>query len=169
MTTKSSVETTTVRTLAPGSRFDRDDQLLRLILEAFEYQRGCVDPPSSAFAETVDSLAVRRQAEWLVVAEEATSNELAGCVFAELKPGECYLSRIAVAKTFRHRGLSSRMIEQASAIAREAGRAWLTLNVRLSLDDNQVIFRRLGFEVYASRSHPGFSEPTYHRMRRPVA
>jgi ribosomal protein S18 acetylase RimI-like enzyme len=166
VTTRSSADATTVRALAPGSRFDRDAELLGLILDAFEGQRGRVVPPSSAFSETEENLARRRQAEWLVLAEDAVSNVLAGCLFAEARPGELYLSKIAVGPGHRNLGLAGRMIDQAVPIARSADCPWLTLNVRVSLQDNLAIFRRLGFEICGGGSHPGFDVPTYHRMRR---
>jgi len=40
MTTKSSADAATVRAFAPGSGFDRDDELLHLNLDKFEYGRG---------------------------------------------------------------------------------------------------------------------------------
>jgi len=107
--------------------------------------------------------------EWLVVAEDARSRDLAGCLFAEQRPGELYLSKIAVSRSARKSGLGANMIAQILPIARQADCAWLTLNVRIALDDNQTIFRRLGFEIFESGSHPGFDAPTFHRMRRPVA
>lgn len=167
-TTRSSADHFEITAVAPGDRFSRDEDLLRLILDAFEDQRGRVDPPSSAFSESVDNLRRRRQAEWLVIAEQTGSDALSACLFAEARPGELYLSKIAVAPAARRRGLTGRMIERTLPIARQAGSPWLTLNVRVSLDDNQTVFRRLGFEMVESGSHPGFNTLTFHRMRLPV-
>jgi GNAT superfamily N-acetyltransferase len=168
VTTKSSADPFAITAAAPGDRFVRDEELLRLILDGFEGQRGRVDPPSSAFSESVDNLRRRRQAEWLVIAERAGSDELSACLFSEARPDELYLSKIAVAPGSRGRGLTGRMIERTLPIARQVGCSWLALNVRVSLGDNQAIFRHLGFEIFESGCHPGYTTPTFHRMRRAV-
>lgn len=104
-----------------------------------------------------------------MIGEDTGSHALAGCLIAELKASELYLSKLVVDRAHRKAGLGRRLIEHVLPVARQAGCTWLTLNVRIALEDNQAIFRRLGFEVFESGCHPGFDVPTYHRMRRLVA
>ena len=152
--------------IEPGGAFSRFDELLQLIRAAFGEQEGRLDPPSSAFRESVESLRAKLREQHLVVAID--DNKIVGCVFAEPRPEDLYISKLATHPNVRGRGLGSSLIDRIIDIAGKAGFEGLSLEVRIALKGNQRLFAAAGFMVVDARSHPGYDKPTFYEMRRAV-
>ena len=139
----------------------RDAQrMLDLILHAFAEYRGKLDPESSAFGETVESV---RQA--LEVGEGLAAwnggRMVGGLILEPRGAVGLYLGRLAVDPAYRGRGIAGGLAQAAEAWALRGGRFHLELNVRLALAGNIHLFERLGYRETARKSHPGFIHPTY--------
>ena len=135
-------------------------RMLDLILSAFAEYRGKLDPESSAFGETADSV---RQA--LATGEGLAAwndGRMVGCLILEPRGAAgLYLGRLAVDPAYRGRGIAGGLAQAAEAWARRRGRFHLELNVRLALAGNIRLFERLGYRETARKSHPGFAHLTY--------
>jgi ribosomal protein S18 acetylase RimI-like enzyme len=137
--------------------------ILALLLQAFAYMEGRIDPPSSLRDLTTEALT--RQAEvgeiWIIGAPVA-------CVVLTPKPGALYVGKLAVAASHRGRGLARRLLDQAEARAREMGLPALELQTRVELVENQAAFLAMGFQEVARTAHKGFDRPTSITYRRAV-
>lgn len=136
--------------------------VLALIRESFAGMEGRIDPPSSMHRLTAD--VVVRQAEegeiWIC------GNAPIACVFLEPKGGFLYLSKLAVARTYRGMGFARRLVDLAETRAEAHGLEGLELKTRIELTENHAAFRKLGFVVTGETCHPGFDRPTSLTMRK---
>ena len=82
--------------------------VLRIIRESFEEYRGVIDPPSNGPNETEETISRKMQTATAVLAE--ADGVPIGCVFYEPEPGHVYLSRLAVLKEYRRRGIGRALI-----------------------------------------------------------
>ncbi|MEP9372063.1 GNAT family N-acetyltransferase [Mesorhizobium sp. KR1-2] len=147
--------------------FSRWDELLALILDAFAYMNGVIDPPSSALKLTPANLAAKTREEAVFL---ATSGEhLLGCVFAASQPDHFYVGKLAVARGAQGAGVGRRLLEAVERYARESGKPVLELQARIELTGNQHAFRKLGFAETARTAHAGYDRPTSITMRKVLA
>jgi ribosomal protein S18 acetylase RimI-like enzyme len=137
--------------------------VLSLVIDAFA-PLATLTPPSGAAGETVEHLG-RIQAEGAILVAESMGR-MVGCVALEPSAGGFYLGRLAVHPDWRRRGIGQSLLAAAEAHAREKQAAALTLNVRLVLAGNIRLFEGAGYRITGQGSHPGFSVPTYHIMRK---
>lgn len=146
--------------------------LLALIKAAFEEQRGRVDPPSSALRKTRAILRRELQTASALVAQlqpgRALAGELAliGCVFYEPQGDVLYLSRLAVMPTYRGRGVGVALMREAEIRGKRMGLRAATLSVRLSLQEQQNYYEKLGYHFVAYGVHEGYTEPTFLKMEK---
>lgn len=147
--------------------FDRWDELLALILDAFAYMDGIIDPPSSALMLTPASLAAKACVETAFLA--SLGDELLGCVFMADKPDHFYIGKLAVAPAAQATGIGRRLLAVAERHARKRGKPILELQTRMELVGNQQAFRKLGFSETRRTAHPGYSSPTSITMRKVLA
>jgi ribosomal protein S18 acetylase RimI-like enzyme len=126
-----------------------------VIHAAFAPYRGKLVPESSAHDETVATVAKKMANGGAVVAEESSC--MLGASLFEVEGDALYIGRLAVLPEARRRGVAVLLVDAIERIAREEGRARLTLGVRLVLDDNIRLFTRLGFRETGRTSHPGFT------------
>ncbi len=150
-----------------GPDFSRWDDLLALILGAFAYMDGVIDPPSSAHRLTPASLAEKAQAEIAYAAMEGQT--LLGCIFCRPETGSLYIGKLAVAPGFQGRGAGRLLLDKAEQLARELGLPELRLETRLELTGNHAAFARWGFVKTGGYAHPGFDRITAIEMRKPLA
>jgi predicted N-acetyltransferase YhbS len=143
------------------------DGLLALILRAFAPMEGAIDPPSSAFRLTPESLRMKAGAETVFVARE--SSRLVGCLFAAGKGDALYLGKLAVEPARQRAGIGRALVAAAQAHALAEGRRALELQTRVELVGNQQAFARFGFTETARTAHPGFSRPTSITLRKELA
>lgn len=144
--------------------FDRWDELLALILDAFAYMNGVIDPPSSALTLTSENLAEKMRAETVFLA--TAGKELLGCVFVAEKADYFYVGKLAVAPTAQGAGIGKGLLAAVERFTRESGRSILELQTRIELTGNQRAFGRLGFVETARTAHPGFDRATAVTMRK---
>ena len=88
------------------------------------------------------------------------SQRVAACVCATPRDGMLYLDRLAVHPSYRRHGYAQALVQ---AVENEAARQSLqgvSLGVRLALEDNIALFRRLGFVEIGRSTHDGFDAPT---------
>jgi ribosomal protein S18 acetylase RimI-like enzyme len=131
-----------------------------ILRAAFEEYRGRLDPPSSAHAETADTVREKMKSAGVILAF-ADDDEAAGCIFCQPGEGYLYFSRLAVLPAYRRQGLGRVLIEQIEERARAMRLPRVRLGVRIVLDRQRAYYERLGYHVAESASHPGYTEPTY--------
>ena len=147
-----------------GPEFARWDELLSLILDAFAYMEGVIDPPSSAHRLTPASLAAKAHAELAYAAMEGQT--LLGCIFCRPEAESLYIGKFAVATGFQGRGAGRLLLEKAEELARELGLPALRLETRVELTGNHAAFARWGFVRTGGYAHPGFDRITAIEMRK---
>lgn len=144
--------------------FDRWDELLTLINDAFADMDGVIDPPSSAKRLTTDNLARKARDETCIVASDGS--RLAGCIFVAERADCLYVGKLAIAKEIQHRGIGRALMQKAEQLAVDLGKPILELETRIELTGNQAAFIRLGFHATARTAHAGFDRPTSITMRK---
>ncbi len=138
-------------------------EVCALILDAFAYMQGRIDPPSSALRMTAASIAEDAAAGALLLAE--CGSALVGCVFVRPKGDALYIAKLAVRPDMQARGIGRALIAAARDEARAHGLAELELETRIELTENHAAFARLGFVKIAETAHSGFARPTSITMR----
>jgi GNAT superfamily N-acetyltransferase len=147
--------------------FDRWGELLRVILDAFAYMDGVIDPPSSALRLTPASLKQKTQDEigYLAIKGE----KLVGCLFLAERETCFYVGKLAVDPGAQGLGIGRRLLETAAQYACRAGKPVLELQTRVELTRNHAFFRHLGFSEIALTAHPHYDHPTSVTMRRELS
>ncbi len=138
--------------------------LLALILRAFDYMNGRIDPPSSALALTPETLRDKAQAETAFLAH--IGDRMVGCAFLAEKADHFYLGKLAVDPDSQRRGIGRALMQAAEAHVRAAGKPEIELQTRIELTGNHRAFERLGYLETARTAHPGFDRPTTITMRK---
>jgi GNAT superfamily N-acetyltransferase len=137
-----------------------------LILEAFAYMNGRINPPSSALRLTAESMKADAAKGALLLAER--NGALAGCVFARRKDDALYIGKLAVRPELHGLGIGRKLVDAAREEARRLGIATLELQTRVELTENHATFARMGFVKTGETAHAGFAQPTSITMRAPV-
>lgn len=137
-----------------------------LIRAAFAEQGLVTEPPSSALCETAETIAGKLAAGGGAGVE--IGGTLIGVVLWTAEDDALQLGRLAVAPTWRGRGLASRLLEAGEAEARRRAFARLRLNARIELPLNRKLFARHGFVEVGARAHPGYQRPTIVVMEKPI-
>lgn len=154
-----------IEPLPPG--FDHWRELLDLILDAFAYMDGRIDPPSSAHRLTPESLKDKCAAETVFLARDG--DRLVGCVFLDDRGDHIYVGKLAVAPSLQGSGIGRRLMATAEAEARQRGKRFMELQTRVELTGNHAAFARLGFREVGRTAHAGYSRPTSITMRKDLA
>ncbi|MCB1394523.1 MAG: GNAT family N-acetyltransferase [Rhodobacter sp.] len=135
-----------------------------LLVDAFAYMDGVIDPPSSLGQMTPADLAENaREAELWVIGTPPRA-----CMILTPKGATLYLGKLAVDRGARGRGLSRQLIEHATDRARALGLPSVTLQTRVELVANQKTFETMGFVETGRTAHPGYDRPTSITYVRPV-
>ncbi|WP_426289150.1 GNAT family N-acetyltransferase [Ensifer adhaerens] len=144
--------------------FDRCEELLALILGAFSYMDGRIDPPSSAHALNIELL--RQKIVEEIAFGVRDGERLVGCIFC--KPGDdcLYIGKLAVAPETQGKGIGRLLLAEAEATARALKLPALRLLTRIELIDNHRAFAAWGFVQSGTMCHPGFTRPTAIEMRK---
>ncbi len=138
-----------------------------LILTAFEDHRDKIMPPSGAHNETPEKVRAKLEQGGGIMAYVDESP--AGCVvFYPEGQGEMYLGRLAVLRAFRQHGVGQALVAAVENKAQTEGYARMTLAVRIALPRNRAFFERLGYTVTGYECHPGYSEPTFMHLMKPL-
>lgn len=138
--------------------------VLRLIRTEFAYMDERIDPPSSIHRLTEGDLAALSEtAEIWAIGDPPLA-----CMVLTPKDDALYIGKLAVAGVARGKGHARRLIDMAALRARALGLAWLELQVRVELLENQRAFAAMGFVQTRATAHPGYDRPTSLTFRRPV-
>jgi GNAT superfamily N-acetyltransferase len=152
---------TQLRRLAPT---DDTAAVHALLVDAFAYMDGVIDPPSSLLRMSPADLAAEAgRAELWVIGTPPDA-----CVILTPQADTLYLGKLAVAHRARGMGLARRLVEHACARARALALPSVTLQTRVELTDNHHAFARLGFVETGRSAHPGHIRPTSVTFRRCV-
>lgn len=137
-------------------------EVLVLIRESFAYMEGRIDPPSSMHRLTEDTLRDQaREGEVWVIGTRPDA-----VVFLTPKPGRLYLSKLAVDRSQRERGLARRLVTLAETRAKALGLEVLELQTRVELVENHAAFARMGFVKTGEVAHPGYDRTTSITMQK---
>ncbi|AZO09882.1 MULTISPECIES: GNAT family N-acetyltransferase [unclassified Mesorhizobium] len=147
--------------------FDRWDELLALILRAFAYMEGIIDPPSSAHLLTPENLKHKAQQETGFLAIE--NGRIVGCVFALERAEDFYVGKLAVEPEHQGQGLGARLMQAVEDLAHRRGKHGIELQTRIELTANQASFARMGFRETGRTAHAGYHRPTSITMRKVVS
>jgi GNAT superfamily N-acetyltransferase len=135
-----------------------------LIRAAFALQGTVTDPPSSALRETAEIVAEKLARGGGAGLER--DGELIGVALWAPQENALYVGRLAVVPSWRGRGLSSRLLQEAEAEAKRRALHRLRLHARIELPANGRLFARHGFVEVEVRAHPGYAEPTFAVMEK---
>ena len=144
----------------------RDAAVVHVLTQAAFRHYDILDPPSGALKETVDS--VRRDLEAGGGAVAFLGSAPVGCLRFEAAAGRFHVRRVAVKPELQGRGIGRTLMTWAEVEAARRGLAYVTVGVRLSLPANLAFYRRLGYEVVAEHSHPGYAGPTAVSMQKRI-
>lgn len=129
-----------------------------LLIEAFAYMEGRIDPPSSLKALTPALLREKADQETLILVRHG--GKLAGCGFLKETENTLYLGKLAVRGAFQRKGILKSMVALAEKHARECKLKALELEARIELTENHATFGALGFVKSGETSHAGYDRPT---------
>ena len=142
------------------------DSVRALILDAFAYMEGRIDPSSSALRLTPQSMAAdAAKGAWLLAERDGA---LVGCVVVRPKDDALYVGKLAVRPGMQGQGIGRALIAAAREEARARGLPALELQTRIELVENHAAFARMGFVKVAETAHPGFARSTSITMRAPA-
>ena len=144
--------------------FDDWAGLRRLIVDAFAYMDGRIDPPSSVHRLTEGDLQKHAREGWIYALPDLT-----GCALFTRLPDALYIGKLAVAPAARGTGLGFAFIQAAEALATAENLPRLRLQSRVELIENHAAFARWGFTQTATFTHPGFDRPTSLTFEKPLA
>ena len=144
--------------------FRRWDEVLSLILRAFAYMDGIIDPPSSAHLLTAERLKDKARQETGFLALEA--GRIVGCIFVLERADDFYVGKLAVEPGLRGRGIGRRLMQAAEYLALSRGKSAIELQTRVELSGNHSAFSRLGFRESGRTAHAGYGWPTSITMRK---
>ncbi|RWE02698.1 GNAT family N-acetyltransferase [Mesorhizobium sp.] len=147
--------------------FARWDELLALILRAFAYMDGVIDPPSSARLLTPENLMSKAGQETAFLAVE--NGQVVGCIFALERAKDFYVGKLAVEPGLQGRGIGGRLMQAVEDFARRRGKHAIELQTRIELAANHAAFARLGFRESARTAHEGYDRPTSITMRKALS
>lgn len=156
----------TIEMLRIGADFDRYEELLDVILAAFAFMDGRIDPPSSAHRLTPASL--RQKAAQEIAFAAVEKGQLVGCIFLKPEEATLYIGKLAVHTAAQGKGIGRLLLARAEATARELGLACLRLETRVELTENHRMFAAWGFGRTAENRHAGHDRTTSIEMRKPL-
>ena len=138
-----------------------------VIRSAFAAQRIATRPPSSALAETSETVAAKIAAGggFGVFAGET----LAAVALWRLDDSVFLIGRVGVLPAWRGRGLARKLMAACEAEARTQGAQRMRLRARLELPENERLFERFGFQRVRVEAHAGFDAPTTAVMEKPLS
>ncbi|WP_292654008.1 GNAT family N-acetyltransferase [Mesorhizobium sp.] len=144
--------------------FDRWDEVLALVLRAFAFMDGIIDPPSSAHRLTVENLRAKAMEETAFLALK--QSEIVGCVLFLKRADDLYIGKLAVEPALQGQGIGKRLMQAVEDLARSHNRTAIELQTRIELIGNHAAFARLGFRETVQTAHKGYDRPTSITMRK---
>ncbi len=142
-------------------------EVASLIRVAFATLSAPVSPPPSALLETAGTIASIFAQGGGGAAAERDGRIVGTCIWQQ-KNGGLYVGRLSVAISARGQGIARALLAAAETEARRRGLPKLLLSTRLVLTDNRHLFASFGFTEVATHAHPGFTEPTFVDLEKPL-
>jgi len=136
--------------------------VLALMMASFESYRTWLEPESGVFRETAVTIQSKLENETLLLATE--EDKLVGCLFYKPLDKGLYFGRLSVLPAQQGRGIARQLITEVENIARSRRCDFVTLNVRIVLEDNIRFFTALGYEIVGTGTHEGYEEPTFYKL-----
>jgi predicted GNAT superfamily acetyltransferase len=138
--------------------------VLTLIRAEFAYMIGRIDPPSSMYRLTGESIATLTDTGevWVI------GDPIEASVFFTWQPDALYIGKLAVAAQARGSGHARTFVELAQTRARACSLPRLRLESRIELAEVHAAFSRLGFAKTGETAHQGYNRPTSITMERDV-
>lgn len=143
--------------LSPGG-FDDWEAVHALLMTSFAYMDGQIDPPSSLTKMNAEDLRELARKDDFVVAR--CGDRIVGFGFGSARGKALYLSKLAVHPDARNRGLLRRVVSRFADLAIASGMTSITLQTRVELKNNHIIFKALGFLRSGETRHPGYGRVT---------
>ena len=151
----------TVRRVDPEGNDCRD--VIDLILAAFDYMEGRIDPPPSAYRLTPDTIRTQTKRGLVLLVE--MERVLLGCVFLTRGMQDFHLGKLAIVPACQRRGIGRSLFEASAEIPRAEGFREIELQTRVELIENQSAFTAIGFCEVGRTTHAGYDRPTFVTMR----
>lgn len=133
----------------------------RLTQAAFAGHRD-LSPPSGALDETLD--AVRSDLAEHGGALARFEDAPVGCLRLDDRGDHLHVRRLAVDPVHQGRGAGRALMDWAEAEARGRGFREVRIGVRAALAGNLDFYKRRGYSITGSHSHPGFRVVTWYSM-----
>lgn len=130
----------------------------KLLVAAFAYMEGRIDPPSSLTRlRPVDLKKMADDGGCLLARQDG---KLVGCLFLADREECLEISKLAVAPARKGQGIGRALVEASMRAALSLGKPAVRLQTRIELTENHEAFARLGFAKIGETSHPGYDRPT---------
>jgi GNAT superfamily N-acetyltransferase len=143
------------------------DEAARIIRAAFAAQNRPTRPPSSALAETGETITDKIAAGGGFGVFEA--GRLIAAALWRIDGDALHVARVSVAPERRGRGIARSLIAACENEAKERGMRRMTLKTRLELPENERLFEHCDFARREVEAHPGFEAPTTAVMEKAIA
>lgn len=141
------------------------ERLVEILLAAFAFQDGLVDPPSSAKSVSVSELQWRFARDALFLAHDRDGNVI-GQIWIEDIGKDAYLYKLSVDPAIKGGGIGKALVEAACAFARSKDKEKMRLHVRVELEGNIAFFKAQGFEIAGAGVHDGYDRTIFWKMAR---
>ena len=137
--------------------------VLALVLKAFAYMEGRIDPPSSANRLTQEDMAAQAASGVLLLAEDDSG--LVGGVFLNQRIDAMHLGKLALDPSRQGEGIGRRLFKASVAGAKVQNFAENELQARIELTEIQTAVAALGFRETGRTVRDGYDRPTSVTMR----
>ncbi|MFN8449742.1 MAG: GNAT family N-acetyltransferase [Anaerolineae bacterium] len=123
-----------------------------IMQRAFAEYLGVLDPPSGVHSESLDDVIVALDQGGAILAW--IGSEAVGSARYAFREDSCYIGRVSVLPQYRGQGIASAMMEYIEGIARAHGSSYLEIGVRMVLESNINLYKRLGYTITEMFEHP---------------
>ena len=123
-----------------------------IMQRAFAEYLGVLDPPSGVHSESLDDVIVALDQGGAILAW--IGSEAVGSARYAFREDSCYIGRVSVLPQYRGQGIASAMMEYIEGIARAHGSGYMEISVRMVLESNINLYKRLGYTITGMFEHP---------------
>lgn len=123
-----------------------------IMQRAFAEYFGVLEPPSGVHVETLDDVIVALDQGGAILAW--IGSEAVGSARYAFREDSCYIGRVSVLPLYRGQGIASAMMEYIEEIARAHGSRYMEISVRMALESNINLYKRIGYSVTDIYQHP---------------